>query len=125
MDKGRSRNYLFATIWIIIDIHQYIIVGDIGFKRKPNENGEMEIGYSTQPAYQRKGYMNEAIGEMLSWAFKDSRVKAILAETREDNIPSIKVLNKNGFIDFKRENNMIWWKRKKINKFTSETISPA
>lgn len=107
-------NYLFATIWAIIDKNENVIVGDIGFKRKPNENGEMEIGYSTQPAYQRRGYMNEAIGEMLKWAFKDARVKSILAETREDNMPSIKVLKKNSFTEFKKDNNMIWWQRKNI-----------
>lgn len=107
-------NYLFATIWAIIDKNENVIVGDIGFKRKPNENGEMEIGYSTQPAYQRRGYMNEAIAEMIKWAFKDARVKSILAETREDNMPSIKVLKKNGFTEFKKDNNMIWWQRKNI-----------
>ncbi len=109
-------NYLFATIWIIIDKTENVIVGDIGFKRKPNEFGVIEIGYATQPRYQRKGYMTEAIKEMVDWAFKHNEARSILAETKEDNEGSIKSLIRNGFTEYKQIDNMIWWQIEKSDR---------
>ncbi len=99
--KDDPENYLFATIWVIIEKASNTVAGDIGFKRKPDVNGYVEIGYSTQPKFRVQGYMTEAIGAMVKWAFTYPEVKAVIAETRDDNIPSIKVLRNNGFVDFK------------------------
>lgn len=99
--KDDPENYLFATIWVIVEKASNTVAGDIGFKRKPDANGYVEIGYSTQPRFRVQGYMTEAIGAMVKWAFTYPEVKAVIAETREDNIPSIKVLRNNGFEDFK------------------------
>jgi ribosomal-protein-alanine N-acetyltransferase len=94
-------NYLFATLWIIVEKATNTIAGDIGFKRKADENGYIEIGYSTQPKYRIQGYMTEAIGALTKWAFSYEEVKAVIAETLETNTASIKVLRNNGFEDFK------------------------
>lgn len=99
--KDDPENYLFATIWVIVEKASNTVAGDIGFKRKPDENGYVEIGYSTQPKFRVQGYMTEAIGAMVNWAFTFPEVTAVIAETREDNIPSIKALKKNGFYEFK------------------------
>ncbi len=99
--KEEPENYLFATIWVIVEKASDTVAGDIGFKRKADENGYIEIGYSTQPKFRVQGYMTEAIGAMVNWAFTHPEVKAVIAETREDNIPSIKALKKNGFYEFK------------------------
>lgn len=121
-------NYLFATVWIIIDKSENKIAGDIGFKRKPDEKGYVELGYSTQPIYRGKGYMTEAIGAMVNWAFTFDDVKAVIAETLESNEASIKVLKNNGFTAFEHSkpssnesgNNvteqvsMKWWKIDKL-----------
>jgi RimJ/RimL family protein N-acetyltransferase len=126
--KADPDNYLFATVWVIVEIATNTIAGDIGFKGKADdESGYIEIGYSTQPKYRIQGYMTEAIGAICNWAFTHDEVKAVIAETLEDNIPSIKVLRKNGFTDFKYskpltpETNqaaastvkMKWWKKTK------------
>ncbi len=125
--KDDPENYLFATVWVIVEKASNTIAGDIGFKRKADENGYIEIGYSTQPKYRVQGYMTEAIGAICNWAFTHDEVKAVIAETLEDNVPSIKALRKNGFTDFKyskpltSETNqaitstvkMLWWKKSK------------
>lgn len=102
-------NILFATVWIMVEKESNSIAGDIGFKRKADVNGNIEIGYSVQPKFRRKGYATEAIGELCKWAFTHSEVFAILAETLEDNEASIKALKNNGFIEVKhtREDNLI------------------
>ncbi len=99
--KADPENYLFCTVWLIVEKETNIIAGDIGFKRKADENGYIEIGYSTQPKFRLQGYITEAIGALCKWAFTHKEVKAVIAETREDNIASIKALRKNGFEDFK------------------------
>ncbi len=98
--KADPKNYLFATIWVIIEKISNTIAGDIGFKRKADENGYVEIGYSMQPKFRIQGYMTEAIAAMVKWAFTYSEVKAVIAETSSENIASIKVLKKNGFSEF-------------------------
>ena len=99
--KDDPENYLFATVWVIVEKASNTVAGDIGFKRKADSDGYIEIGYSTQPKYRIQGYITEAIGAMVNWAFTHPEVKAVIAETREDNIPSIKALKKNGFYEFK------------------------
>ncbi|MBN8586362.1 MAG: GNAT family N-acetyltransferase [Ignavibacteria bacterium] len=99
--KEDPDNYLFSTIWVIAEKQSNTICGDIGFKRKADSNGYIEIGYSTQPRFRVQGYITEAIGQMVEWAFTHPEVKAVIAETREDNIASIKALKKNGFYEFK------------------------
>ncbi len=99
--RDDPENYLFATIWVIVEKASNTVAGDIGFKRKADENGYVEIGYSTQPKFRVQGYMTEAISAMVKWAFTYPEVKAVIAETREDNISSIRVLRNNGFEDFK------------------------
>ena len=98
--KNDPDNYLFATIWIIVEKTSNTIAGEIGFKRKADENGYIELGYSTQPKFRIQGYMTEAISAIVKWAFTFKEVKAVIAETTDKNIPSIKVLRKNGFMDF-------------------------
>lgn len=99
--KEDPENYLFATIWVIVEKASNSIAGDIGFKRKPDSNGYIELGYSTQPKFRVQGYMTEAIGAMVEWAFTHPEVEAIIAETNRENIPSIKALKRNGFEVFK------------------------
>lgn len=99
--KDDPDNYLFATVWVIVEKASNTVAGDIGFKRKADSDGYIEIGYSTQPRFRVQGYITEAIGRMVEWAFTHPEVKAVIAETREDNIASIKALKKNGFYEFK------------------------
>jgi RimJ/RimL family protein N-acetyltransferase len=72
-------------------------IGVFGFKGRPSQEGEVEIGYSILPEYQRKGYGTEAIGAFVSWAFSHEEVDRIVAETFPELNSSIRVLEKNGF----------------------------
>lgn len=103
-------NYLFSTFWTIIDKHKKVMIGDICFKGAPNELGEVEVGYGTHSDFQNKGFMTEALGAVVQWAMRQPNVKAILAETKNENLPSQKTLLKNNFVVFKQVGNMIWWR---------------
>jgi RimJ/RimL family protein N-acetyltransferase len=105
-----SDNFLYSTLWTMIvkDLKQ--MVGDLCFKGSPNEHGEIEIGYGTYDGFQGRGYMTEAIGAMVGWAFRQPGVRAMIAETERDNMPSHRTLSKNGFVVYKEVENMLWWR---------------
>ncbi len=109
--KAHPENYLYYTMWIVIDKFENTIVADLSFKGAPNDKGEIEIGYGAQPHCRNKGYMTEAVGGMINWAKGQEKVKVILAETRSDNIPSIIILKKNNFEFLQQSGNMMWWQR--------------
>ncbi len=110
--REHADDYLFYTIWIVINKKGKTIIADLSFKGAPNENGEIEIGYGTQPDHQNKGFMTEAVFAMIHWAKMQKNVKAIRAETRKDNIPSIMILKKNKFSFLEQKGEMLWWLRK-------------
>lgn len=72
------------------------IVGDLCFKGF-NSDGMVEIGYGIYPEFQGKGFMTEAVAAMVKWAFKQSGVSRVEAETEPNNTASQKVLLKAGF----------------------------
>jgi [ribosomal protein S5]-alanine N-acetyltransferase len=72
------------------------LIASIGFKGKPDADGKIEIGYSVIPEYRRQGFASEMVEALLEYGFTNSAVTAILAQTRVDNFPSMKVLERFG-----------------------------
>ena len=112
--KGVNKHtYLFYTFWIVIDKASNTIVAELGFKGTPDKLGTVEIGYGTMPVNRSKGYMTEAVGGLISWAFLRDDIKCVSAETDETNAASIRVVEKNDFEQFDKRKNMIWWRKLK------------
>jgi RimJ/RimL family protein N-acetyltransferase len=57
----------------------------------------VEIGYSLLPHYRGAGLATEMVAGLVEWARSHSTVASIEAETTPDNLPSIRVLERNGF----------------------------
>ena len=106
---GTEQSFYY-TLWTIIWKEEKAMVGDCCFKGPPNECGEIEIGYGTHPAFQNQGFMTEAIGAFTRWAWVQSGIKAIVAETDKDNFASQKILEKNGFSSYRVQDEMVWWR---------------
>ena len=104
------KEILFGTLWAIIDHDTNIIVGDIGFKGMPSSRGLLEVGYGTYPDFENKGYMTEALSKLAAWAFGQSGVEIIVAETDKGNISSQKILTKNKFSPFAETDLAYWWR---------------
>lgn len=73
-------------------------IGGIGFKGLPDDDGVVEIGYGIVEEYRRNGYATEALKGMVSWAFEQSGVNQVVAQTEESNDISAKVLMNNGLV---------------------------
>jgi [ribosomal protein S5]-alanine N-acetyltransferase len=94
----KSKDYLYSTLWTVIDKSENRAVADVCFQGEPNQQGEIEIGYGTYEAFRGKGYMCEAVQAMIGWAKQQPKVKAIIAATDKTNVASYKILEKNKFI---------------------------
>ncbi|PEB37322.1 GNAT family N-acetyltransferase [Bacillus cereus] len=100
-------------VWYVLRKEDDSVLGDIGFKGKPNEDQTVEIGYGFIEKYWNQGYATEAVKELIDWAFKTGEVETIIAETLLDNYSSMRVLEK---LHMKRVNateTMINWKIEK------------
>ncbi|MCI0405573.1 MAG: GNAT family N-acetyltransferase [candidate division Zixibacteria bacterium] len=74
------------------------LIGTSGYKGRPLADGTVEIGYSVLPEHQRKGYASEAAKALVERAFSHGEVTRVIAETYPELVPSIRVLEKNGFV---------------------------
>ncbi|MEK5175336.1 GNAT family N-acetyltransferase [Heyndrickxia sp. FSL W8-0496] len=100
-------------VWLVINKENNTIIGDIGFKGKPNSENTVEVGYGIIPSAQNKGYATEAVKEIINWAFTNDDVDKVVAECLHNNIPSIKVLEKLNMNKIGTVNDMLKWELKK------------
>jgi len=59
---------------------------------------DLHIGYLLGEPYWGKGYGSELIKGLVNWAYLDKHIHSLIGGVEVNNIGSIKVLEKNGFI---------------------------
>ncbi|MFC3886196.1 GNAT family N-acetyltransferase [Bacillus songklensis] len=96
-------------VWFVIEKQSNMLVGDMGYKGKPDHEQAVDIGYGILPAHQNKGYATEGAKALINWAFATNKVKKIKAHCLHDNGPSIKVLQKLGMTRIGIQGELIFW----------------
>jgi ribosomal-protein-alanine N-acetyltransferase len=84
--------------------HRYVLLREGWFSRTligciggfPKEAGDVEIGYSTLPAYQRQGYATEAARALVEMLLSFDHVNSVSAQTYPRLPESIKVMERAG-----------------------------
>ncbi|MCR5540383.1 MAG: GNAT family N-acetyltransferase [Ruminococcus sp.] len=84
------------AIWMI-ELKDGTHIGELCFKGL-SADGIAEIGYGISEEYRNNGYAAEAVRAVVEWAFSNPDITAVEAESVPDNIASIKVLEKCGFV---------------------------
>jgi len=107
-------HYLWLTNWAIVLKENNQIIGYIMLKGLPNEAGEVITGYDIDEEYRRKGFATEALIRLIQWIFENPRALSVIADTEKINIPSCKLLEHVGAIQYKETDELIWWKIEKI-----------
>ena len=74
-----------------------LIIGKITLFQLSKQNRRAEIGYVLDRRHWGKGYMTEAMGWLLDFAFNVLKLHRLEADTDPDNIPSLALLEKFGF----------------------------
>ena len=95
--KRDPENRVWYAPWRMTLKSDGTYIGDLGFKGTAHEYA-VEIGYGVLSEYEGKGYTTEAVQAMTQWAFGNSGVIFVEAETEPDNKASQRVLEKCGFI---------------------------
>jgi RimJ/RimL family protein N-acetyltransferase len=96
--------------WMIVDKTNIKIIGDIGFHGRPNEHGEVEIGFGLVKNERGKGFGSEALNAIMDWLSHQESVKVIQAECLISNKPSAVILEKAGLKEMTRDDEFIYWK---------------
>jgi ribosomal-protein-alanine N-acetyltransferase len=86
--------------------HRYMLLSDSHEKSTligcvggfPKADGVVEIGYSTLPEFQRKGFASEAARTLVDWLLQQSGVAAVTAQTYANMPESIKVMERCGMM---------------------------
>ena len=76
-----------------------VVVGHAGFHGPPDENGMVEVAYSVDPAYRRRGYATAMLEAAISWAAADPAVRTVRASISPDNVASLATLRPFGFVE--------------------------
>lgn len=67
------------------------VVGMGGFTGPPDEDGQVTMGYSIYPQFQRRGYASEAARALADWAMRQPGVTRIQATIAPRNVASERV----------------------------------
>lgn len=107
--------FLLSTTWFLVDKESMRVVGEAGFKGPPDRDDAVEIGYSMREYDRNRGYMTEAVGALVRFAFSQTKlyVKSVTAFTLPENIASHRVLMKNGFVRQPWRGKYWMWRRER------------
>lgn len=80
--------------WMMVEKRE--VVGLCSLVKPPSGDG-VDFGYGVAVNRRRRGFASAAVGALLQWACVDHRVQNLRAETSVKNLPSQRVLERNGF----------------------------
>lgn len=92
-----SNDYFSYTLWLLIDPKLKSIVGQFWFNGKPTENGELEMFFSIEKPFRKKGYATEAVKALLEWVKGSKMFRILLVEAFDHNLAAMNSLKKLGF----------------------------
>ncbi len=87
----------------------------IGFVELKINNNEAEISYIFDSEYTGEGYCSEVVKLLVEIAFDKLNLTKLYAYSKEENIASIKVLTKNGFIKKDSNQEFIYYELERGN----------
>lgn len=95
---GEERQDNAEITWGIFEKETKRLVGTCGLGDFLDQAKRAEVGYAIAKDYWGKGYATEAIGAVIDYGFKVIGLNRIEASVTPGNEPSVRVLEKNGFI---------------------------
>ena len=87
---------VWYAMWMI-ELRNGTHVGELCFKGN-SPDGAVEIGYGIAESCEGHGYATEAVTAVAAWAARQEGIKCVEAEAEEDNLASLRVLEKSGFV---------------------------
>lgn len=100
MHRGGMETYqLSFCFFLLIEKESQLSIGECGFHTWNKKHHRAELFYLLKSdTYKQKGYMTEALAIVLKYGFENMLLHRLKALIADDNIPSIKLVNRYGFI---------------------------
>ncbi|WP_339220010.1 GNAT family N-acetyltransferase [Paenibacillus sp. FSL H8-0332] len=105
-----EQNYCWLTMWAIIHREQRQLIGFLILKGRPNEQGEVIVGYVIDERYRGQGYATEALRQISAWIFSHPGARWVIADTEKDNFASHRVLQHLGAELYRETEDLFWWR---------------
>jgi RimJ/RimL family protein N-acetyltransferase len=86
--------------WIaraVVDVDEDVVIGHGGFHGPPDADGVVEVAYSVDPAYRRRGFAKAILAALLERADADPAVRAVRASISPQNVGSLATIAGFGF----------------------------
>jgi RimJ/RimL family protein N-acetyltransferase len=106
-----TRNYIENVykfygygMWVIVEKKSNLVVGRVGLEYKEGFEG-LELGFMLGVKYQHMGYAYEACSAVLSYGETELFQREFCAYVDENNVSSINLCKKLGFVESKKEKN--------------------
>jgi RimJ/RimL family protein N-acetyltransferase len=74
-----------------------VVVGYVGFHGPPDARGALEVGYTIEADYRRRGYALEAVEALFGWATREHGIRRFIASIAPTNSASLGLARKLGF----------------------------
>jgi RimJ/RimL family protein N-acetyltransferase len=98
------------NLWLIIEKESNLILGSAGYMGRPNNKGNIEIGFGIIPVRRKKGFCSESVKALLKWGLSHDDVNGIIARCDKSNIASRKTILKLGFEYLHEKDDLLVWK---------------
>lgn len=96
--------------WQVVERATGLLVGGVGFKGPPDDEGVVEVGYGLAAAARGRGLATEAVTALIEHA-RSRGARAVRAEVDLANGPSMRVLERAGFLRVDDSADVTWWWR--------------
>jgi [ribosomal protein S5]-alanine N-acetyltransferase len=96
LNKDHDEKTYLWWAYLIVHRRENKLIGNGGFKGRPDDRGIVEIGYAIAPEYRTQGLATEAAGALLDHAFSFKAIKIVQAHTLAEKNESNHILKKLG-----------------------------
>jgi ribosomal-protein-alanine N-acetyltransferase len=93
-------------LWAIEHIATETLAGLCGLRVRKDLNYQTDVSYRMHPKFRGRGIATAAVSTCLNWGFEALKIKELLAQVHKDNVVSMHILTKQGFV--KRSEDGIW-----------------
>jgi RimJ/RimL family protein N-acetyltransferase len=92
-----EREWLGRAVLLTDESGTRQVIGSIGFHGRPDAERRLEVGYSIDPPYRRRGFAREAVQAMLDWAYATHGIARFVASVSPSNDASLGLIGQFGF----------------------------
>ena len=97
-EKGMEAHRYSLFFFLLVETETAQPIGECGFHTWNSTHKRAELYYLLRnDSHKRKGFMTEALSEVIRYGFENMNLNRIQALIADGNIPSKKLLQRNGF----------------------------